>query len=109
MARAEARRLRQLAAATKIQAAVRMHAARSSYLRTRSAVLLIQAAYRGHTARAVATDLKCVHFPIGSLMQCRFAVVDAVSVIVTGMPSFMTRHEYTAPLCCPKDVRLHAN
>ncbi len=61
LARAEARRLRQLAAATKIQAAARMHVARSSYLRTRAAVLLIQAAYRGHTARTVAADLKCVH------------------------------------------------
>ncbi len=62
LARAEARRLRQLAAATKIQAAARMHAARSRYQRTRSAVLLIQAAYRGHTARAVAADLKCAFY-----------------------------------------------
>lgn len=62
LARAEARRLRQLAAATKIQAAARMHAAQSRYQRTRSAVLLIQAAYRGHTARAVAADLKCAFY-----------------------------------------------
>ena len=58
LARKEARRLRQLAAATHIQAAVRAHIARSAFLRKRAAVLRIQAAYRGHTARAVATDLR---------------------------------------------------
>lgn len=63
LARAEARRLRRLAAATKIQAAVRRYQARSQYLRTRKAVLRIQAAYRGHTARAVAFDLRYCTLP----------------------------------------------
>jgi len=58
LARKEARRLRQLAAATHIQAAARAFIARNRFLRTRAAVLRIQAAYRGHTARSVAADLR---------------------------------------------------
>ena len=59
LARREARRLRQLAAATRIQAAARAFIVRSRFLRKRAAVLRIQAAYRGHTARSVVTDLRC--------------------------------------------------
>ncbi|CAL5219117.1 g891 [Coccomyxa viridis] len=58
LARKEARRLRQLAAATRIQAVARMVLARNAFLRKRAAVLRIQAAYRGHTARSVAADLR---------------------------------------------------
>ena len=58
LARKEARRLRQLAAATRIQAVARAFLARSAFLRKRRAVLRIQAAYRGHTARGVAADLR---------------------------------------------------
>ena len=58
LARKQARRLRQLAAATRIQAVARMVLARNVFLRKRAAVLRIQAAYRGHTARSVAADLR---------------------------------------------------
>ena len=58
LARREARRLRQLAAATCIQAAARAFIARSRFLRQRAAALRIQAAYRGHTARSVVADLR---------------------------------------------------
>ena len=62
-ARALARRLRGEAAAVRVQAAWRRHAARARFLRVRSAVLAIQAAYRGLTARAVAADLRCAGSP----------------------------------------------
>ena len=61
LARAEARRIRRLAAATKLQAAFRRYRARSSFLRTRWAVLVIQCAVRGRSARAEALLLRYEH------------------------------------------------
>ena len=58
LARAEARRIRRLAAAVKLQAAFRRYRARSAFLRTRWAALVIQCAVRGRSARAEALQLR---------------------------------------------------
>jgi myosin-5 len=65
-ARALVRRMRGVAAAVRLQAAWRRHAARARFLRVRAAALAIQAAFRGLTARSLAADLRRAPAPAPS-------------------------------------------